>query len=82
MTSNLGAAKIQTNSSLGFRQQGDTADSRAAASYDLIKEKVQAELQQNFRPEFLNRIDATVVFPKPDGRGDRGDRRPDAQAGP
>ena len=50
MTSNLGAAKIQTNSSLGFRQQGDTVDARAAASYDLMKEKVQAELKQNFRP--------------------------------
>jgi ATP-dependent Clp protease ATP-binding subunit ClpC len=62
MTSNLGASKIQTNSSLGFRQQGDTVESRAAASYDLMKEKVQAELKQNFRPEFLNRIDATVVF--------------------
>ena len=62
MTSNLGASKIQTNSSLGFRQQGDTVETRAAASYDLMKEKVQAELKQNFRPEFLNRIDATVVF--------------------
>jgi len=62
MTSNLGAAKIQTNSSLGFRQQGDTVETRATASYDLMKEKVQAELKQNFRPEFLNRLDATVVF--------------------
>ncbi len=62
MTSNLGASKIQTNSSLGFRVQGDTVETRATASYDLIKEKVQAELKQNFRPEFLNRIDATVVF--------------------
>src|SRR5690349_12387030 len=62
MTSNLGASKIQTNSSLGFRAMGDTAEARAAASYELMKEKVQAELKQNFRPEFLNRIDATVVF--------------------
>jgi ATP-dependent Clp protease ATP-binding subunit ClpC len=62
MTSNLGASKIQTNSSLGFRQQGDTVETRATASYDLMKEKVQAELKQNFRPEFLNRLDATVVF--------------------
>ncbi len=62
MTSNLGAAKFQTNASLGFRQQGDTVETRAAASYDLMKEKVQAELKQNFRPEFLNRLDATVVF--------------------
>jgi ATP-dependent Clp protease ATP-binding subunit ClpC len=62
MTSNLGAAKIQTNASLGFRAMGDTAEARANASYELMKEKVQAELKQNFRPEFLNRIDATVVF--------------------
>ena len=62
MTSNLGAAKIQTNSSLGFRVQGDTVETRAAASYDLMKEKVQTELKASFRPEFLNRIDATVVF--------------------
>ena len=62
MTSNLGAAKIQTNSSLGFRVQGDTVETRAAASYDLMKSKVQAELKSAFRPEFLNRIDATVVF--------------------
>ncbi|MEI7743340.1 MAG: ATP-dependent Clp protease ATP-binding subunit [Chloroflexota bacterium] len=62
MTSNLGAAKIQTNSSLGFRQQGDTVESRAVASYELMKEKVNQELKANFRPEFLNRLDATVVF--------------------
>jgi ATP-dependent Clp protease ATP-binding subunit ClpC len=62
MTSNLGAAKIQTNSTLGFRAMGDTEEARQSASYELMKEKVQAELKQNFRPEFLNRLDATVVF--------------------
>ena len=62
MTSNLGAKQLQTNSSLGFRVQGDTDAARATASYDLMKEKVAQELKQNFRPEFLNRIDATVVF--------------------
>jgi ATP-dependent Clp protease ATP-binding subunit ClpC len=62
MTSNLGAKQLQTNSALGFRQQGDSAESRAELSYDLMKEKVANELKQNFRPEFLNRIDATVVF--------------------
>jgi len=62
MTSNLGAKQLQTNSSLGFRVQGDTEAARANASYDLMKEKVAQELKQNFRPEFLNRIDATVVF--------------------
>ncbi len=62
MTSNLGAKSLQTNSSLGFRPMGDTPEARAESSYELMKEKVAAELKQNFRPEFLNRIDATVVF--------------------
>jgi ATP-dependent Clp protease ATP-binding subunit ClpC len=62
MTSNLGAKSLQTNSSLGFRPMGDTIEARAESSYELMKEKVAAELKQNFRPEFLNRIDATVVF--------------------
>jgi ATP-dependent Clp protease ATP-binding subunit ClpC len=62
MTSNLGAKQLQTNSSLGFRDRGGSAASQAETSYELMKEKVAAELKQNFRPEFLNRIDATVVF--------------------
>jgi ATP-dependent Clp protease ATP-binding subunit ClpC len=62
MTSNLGARQLQTNSSLGFRTIGETDEARAEASYELIKEKVQAELKTAFRPEFLNRIDATIVF--------------------
>ncbi|HEY8239709.1 MAG TPA: ATP-dependent Clp protease ATP-binding subunit [Candidatus Limnocylindrales bacterium] len=62
MTSNLGARQLQTNSSLGFRPVAGDEPGRAAQSYDLMKEKVQAELKTSFRPEFLNRIDATVVF--------------------
>jgi len=62
MTSNLGAKQLQTNSSLGFRPVADDEPGRALQSYELMKEKVQAELKSSFRPEFLNRIDATVVF--------------------
>jgi ATP-dependent Clp protease ATP-binding subunit ClpC len=62
MTSNLGARQLQTNSALGFRARGETEDEQATTSYELMKEKVQAELKTTFRPEFLNRIDATVVF--------------------
>ena len=62
MTSNLGARQLQTNSALGFRPIGETEDARAQASYDLMREKVQQELKNAFRPEFLNRIDATIVF--------------------
>jgi ATP-dependent Clp protease ATP-binding subunit ClpC len=62
MTSNLGAKQLQTGASLGFRAVADTDEARAQNSYDIMREKVQAELKNNFRPEFLNRIDATVVF--------------------
>ena len=62
MTSNLGARQLQINSGLGFRAMGDTDEEKANSSYELMKEKVQAELKTSFRPEFLNRIDATVVF--------------------
>jgi ATP-dependent Clp protease ATP-binding subunit ClpC len=62
MTSNLGAKQLQTNSSLGFRVQGVSDEARAQTSYELMRDKIQLELKQSFRPEFLNRIDATVVF--------------------
>jgi ATP-dependent Clp protease ATP-binding subunit ClpC len=62
MTSNLGAKQLQTNSSLGFRPVTDDEVGRQTQSYELMKEKVSAELKNSFRPEFLNRIDATVVF--------------------
>ena len=63
MTSNLGAAKIQTNSSLGFRQQGDTVETRAAASLRAHEGEGPGRAQDRTSgPEFLNRIDATVVF--------------------
>jgi ATP-dependent Clp protease ATP-binding subunit ClpC len=63
MTSNLGARQLQTNSSLGFRPVADDeGGGRREASYELMKDKVNAELKTSFRPEFLNRIDATIVF--------------------
>jgi len=62
MTSNLGARQLQVSSTLGFRAMGDTEAARAESTYEIMKEKVQAELKTTFRPEFLNRIDATVVF--------------------
>jgi len=41
---------------------GETEEQRQTASYELMRDKVQNELKQTFRPEFLNRIDANVVF--------------------
>jgi len=57
MTTNLGTRDIAKAVSLGFSQSGDSA-----GSYDRMKSKVYDELKQHFRPEFLNRIDETVVF--------------------
>jgi ATP-dependent Clp protease ATP-binding subunit ClpC len=58
MTTNLGTRDISKGVSLGFNQAGD-----AAGSYDRMKNKVQEELKQHFRPEFLNRVDEVIVFP-------------------
>ena len=62
MTSNLGARQIQTPSSLGFRTRGEGAEARAEQEYALISTKVEEELKKAFRPEFLNRVDASIVF--------------------
>ncbi|HEU5324382.1 MAG TPA: AAA family ATPase, partial [Candidatus Limnocylindria bacterium] len=61
MTSNVGAQQLQRDTSIGFRAGGSEA-AQAAADYDRMKDKVLGELKNTFRPEFLNRIDATVVF--------------------
>src|ERR687896_791504 len=61
MTSNVGAQALQKDTSIGFRA-GGTEAAMALAEYDRMKDKVLGELKNTFRPEFLNRIDATVVF--------------------
>ena len=57
MTTNLGTRDISKGFGMGFAASGDTQ-----SSYDRLKAKVNDELKQHFRPEFLNRIDDTVVF--------------------
>jgi ATP-dependent Clp protease ATP-binding subunit ClpC len=61
MTSNVGAELIRRDTSLGFAVHTDEVKS-AEDAYKKMKDKVLAELKKVFRPEFLNRIDATVVF--------------------
>ena len=61
MTSTLGSDLIKRETTLGFTVKSDDAQT-TAASYDRMKEKVMDEVKRFFRPEFLNRIDATVVF--------------------
>jgi ATP-dependent Clp protease ATP-binding subunit ClpC len=55
MTSNLGTADLR-KVNLGFGKNDE------AVSYERMKEKVNDALKQHFRPEFLNRIDETIVF--------------------
>ena len=57
MTTNLGSRDISRGVNLGFSRVGDTE-----SSYDSMKAKVSEELKTHFRPEFLNRVDETVVF--------------------
>jgi ATP-dependent Clp protease ATP-binding subunit ClpC len=57
MTTNLGTRDISKGFNLGFAAESDTA-----GSYERMKAKVNDELKQHFRPEFLNRIDDIVVF--------------------
>jgi len=59
MTSNLGAAQISKNQSLGF-----SSSDEAGLSYEDMKSRVTGELKKVFRPELLNRIDEVIVFHK------------------
>jgi len=61
MTSNVGADEIKKNKGLGFSVNADEVKSRQGA-YDKMKDIVMREMKNKFRPEFLNRIDASVVF--------------------
>jgi len=61
MTSNVGSDLIRRETSLGFAKKTEEAKT-AEQQYAKMKEKVLEELKRTFRPEFLNRIDSTVVF--------------------
>jgi len=61
MTSNAGAELIKRDMSLGFAAHVE-GEGKQQVEYEKMKEKVLGEMKKAFRPEFLNRIDATVVF--------------------
>ncbi len=56
MTSNAGSKEIAQGSTLGF------VEKTAEASYDQMKDKLIEKIKTVFSPEFLNRIDETIVF--------------------
>ncbi|GAB3293677.1 AAA domain-containing protein [Epidermidibacterium keratini] len=57
LTTNLGTKDVAKAVGLGFQAGNDES-----SNYERMKLKVHDELKKNFRPEFLNRIDDTVVF--------------------
>jgi ATP-dependent Clp protease ATP-binding subunit ClpC len=57
LTTNLGTRDVSKAVTLGFQVGEDTE-----SNYERMKNKVNDELKQHFRPEFLNRIDDTIVF--------------------
>lgn len=58
MTSNVGANLLKKERTIGFA----LGENAAMDEYNKMKENVMGELKQNFRPEFLNRIDDIIVF--------------------
>ena len=61
MTSNIGSDLIKRDTSLGFSMKTEDGKS-GEQQYERMKDKVMEEVKRFFRPEFLNRIDGTVVF--------------------
>jgi ATP-dependent Clp protease ATP-binding subunit ClpC len=58
MTTNLGSKGI-SGGPVGFQVEGDSS-----ITYEIMKGKVNEELKKHFKPEFLNRVDDTIVFPQ------------------
>ncbi len=62
MTSNLGSDIIRRDNTLGFGHISESDETKADERYERMKTKVLDEMKRFFRPEFLNRIDGSVVF--------------------
>ena len=61
MTSNVGAEEMGGDMTMGFASRKDSSK-EAERQHTVMKDKVMGRLKETFRPEFLNRIDATIVF--------------------
>ncbi|HUX87656.1 MAG TPA: AAA family ATPase, partial [Chloroflexota bacterium] len=61
MTSNVGSDLLKRDATLGFAMTKDEAKTDED-NYQKLKDKVLTEMKKIFRPEFLNRLDATIVF--------------------
>ncbi len=62
MTSNVGSFYFREISKIGFEGSGNNAEKDRSEKESDFKNKVSAELKDNFRPEFLNRLDEIIIF--------------------
>ena len=62
MTSNVGASDLHREAQIGFHTETASEEKKLEHEHEKVKEKVMADLKKQFRPEFLNRIDATIIF--------------------
>jgi ATP-dependent Clp protease ATP-binding subunit ClpC len=60
MTSNVGAEDVLRQGAIGFTLE--TAETDPDQAYDVMRQQLLSRLRKLFRPEFLNRVDAVVVF--------------------
>jgi ATP-dependent Clp protease ATP-binding subunit ClpC len=60
MTSNVGAQLISGDGGMGFRI--NEKEDQSERSYESMRNRVMEEMKRVFRPEFLNRVDETIVF--------------------
>jgi ATP-dependent Clp protease ATP-binding subunit ClpC len=61
MTSNIGAETIRRQAAIGFGTRGEKVKGEVEP-YEAMRKKLLEELRKAFRPEFLNRVDAIIVF--------------------
>lgn len=62
MTSNVGAETMNKEVSLGFQVTTPGEEKQLERVHERVKEQVLSAMKHNFRPEFLNRIDESIVF--------------------
>ncbi|MCL5794827.1 MAG: ATP-dependent Clp protease ATP-binding subunit [Patescibacteria group bacterium] len=62
MTSNIGIKELSEQAAIGFKNEEQSEQKQFQREYEKIKSRVLGQYKNHFRPEFLNRVDKTIVF--------------------
>jgi ATP-dependent Clp protease ATP-binding subunit ClpC len=62
MTSNLGMAELTRQAVIGFEADSQSEEEKSRKQYEAVKASITKTLKDQFRPEFLNRLDHTIIF--------------------